>query len=84
MVTKFTTLNLETRKVELEDEIKKITDVTEPLRAARDKFVQDHDIERKRLNDELKAAEEGLFDLRTEQGRIARALGGKSLKVINN
>ena len=51
-----------------------------PLRAQRDKIVQEADAKAKALADQFKKIEkdEGLFDLDMERAALARALGGKT------
>lgn len=56
---------------------------TMPLRAARDRIVQKAEAEAKALAEQFKKIEtdEGLFDIDTERGALARALGGKTGKA---
>lgn len=60
---------------ELNTQVEAIKAVTEPLRAKRDEIVQAHDREANALNAEIKAAEEGLFELEMERAALARAVG---------
>lgn len=52
--------------------------VSDPIRAQRDKIVQDADIKARKLAEQIKEAEAGLYDIEMERARIARALKGKT------
>jgi hypothetical protein len=81
MAAKFTPEALAERQKELKAEIGKITAITGPKRAARDKHVQEADAKRKAMNAELKALEGPLAELHREAAMIAKALGGKSMNT---
>lgn len=57
------------------EEIKKVSD---PIRAKRDKFVQDARAKEMKLNAELREAEQGLYELDQERAILARALLGQT------
>lgn len=75
----FTEENLRARQKELKEELKAIEATTVPMREARDKFVQEHDVKLQEMNKALREAEAPLFELKQEAGMIAKALGGKAL-----
>ncbi len=61
---------------EVQADIAKIEAVSGPLRAAHDKLYQDTERELNRLRSEIRAAEAGLYDLKMELARVARASPG--------
>lgn len=73
--------NLRARQKELKAEIQKILDVSQPERETRDRFVQETDAIRRKMNEALKALEAPLAELRNEEALIAKALGGRSLST---
>lgn len=74
--------NMRNRFHELGKKREAILAKTTPLRAQRDKIVQDADVKAKALADQFKKLEKdgGLFDIDMERAIIARALGGKTGK----
>jgi hypothetical protein len=81
MATKFSPENLRERQAELKAEIKKIQAKTVPLRAERDKFVQESSARIAQMDKRLKKEEAPLVDLQNEAGVIAKALGGQALSI---
>lgn len=51
---------------------------SDPLRARRDKLVNDHRERETAINDEIRAAEEGLAQIDQRRARLVRMLGGKT------
>lgn len=74
--------NMRKRFHELGKKREAILAKTMPLRAQRDKIVQDADVKAKALADQFKKLEKdgALFDIDMERAMIARALGGKTGK----
>lgn len=59
-------------------EVEKVEKVSGPLRAKRDALVNKHAEQVAKLDAEIKEAEEGLFDIKVEQGNLARLLRGQT------
>jgi len=70
---------LKARLQEVKEQVDARMAVVMPLREKRDKFIADTDKKVQQMNAEIKEAEEGLFDLRMEHGRLAKVTGGKTL-----
>jgi predicted nucleic acid-binding Zn-ribbon protein len=51
---------------------------SEPLRAKRDKLVNDHREREQAINEEIRATEDGLATIDQKRARIVRMLGGKT------
>ena len=59
---------------ELDTQVDAIKSVAGPLREERDRIVQEQDRRAAELNAEIKASEEGLYDLEMERAALARAV----------
>ena len=81
MSRKTTVELLRERAAELKQEIDAKRAAAEPLRAARDKVVNDARAAEMELNAKIREAEAGLFELCNEQGAVAKALGGRSMST---
>lgn len=66
---------------ELQTKRAKITEISEPLRKARDAYVQQSSARIAEFDNAIKDAETGLYDLDNERAHVARQLGAKSLRV---
>ena len=66
---------------ELQQKRAKITEVSEPLRKARDAYVQQTSARIAEFDNAIKEAETGLYELDNERAHVARQLGAKSLRV---
>jgi hypothetical protein len=73
----------------LREEFKKLSSIREsivsksaPLRATRDKFVNDARDKEQKMNDEIKSVEKDLYEIDQQIGMIVRALKGKTSVVV--
>jgi hypothetical protein len=69
---------LRARFAELGDQRSAMLVVSSPLRDQRDTIAHDSQVRIAALDNQIEAAEAGLFDLDQERALIARALGGKT------
>lgn len=79
MAGKFTRQAMQVRLDEIRAEIEAIEAKSAPLRVRRDAMARAARAAEDRANTGIREAEQGLFDLKTEFGMIARALGGRAL-----
>lgn len=70
--------NLRARFVELGDQRDAMLIASGPLREQRDAIAQTAQAQIVDLDRQIRAAEDGLFDIDQERALIARALGGKT------
>jgi len=70
---------LRARFNELRTKREQILAQSEPLRMERDRISNDATIRCRELAEQIKGIELGLFDLDMDLGRLAKALGGRSL-----
>jgi uncharacterized coiled-coil DUF342 family protein len=69
---------LRARFAELGEQRDSILGQSTPLREQRDEVSVNAQTQMEALDDEIRAAEAGLFDIDQERGLIARALGGRT------
>lgn len=70
------------RFADLSEQAAAIRVKVEPLREKRDAFVNKAREDEALLNDEIRKAETGLFEIEQERSMIVRALGGKTGEPI--
>ena len=77
-MAKITEKALQARFAEISDLVTKIEAKSGAIRQKRDRHVNDARERENKLNDEIRDAEKDLFDLKSEQGMIVRALKGRA------
>lgn len=70
--------NLRTRFAELGEQREDILAISGPLREQRDVIAGKAQVSMAALDERIRAAEDGLFDIDQERALISRALGGKT------
>lgn len=83
MASPYTAEAMRARMTELDQMKAAIEAKTGPLKASRDKILQDADAAAKAIAEQFKKIEksEGLYEIDMERGMLAKALGGKSLNT---
>ena len=77
-----TPAEMRARFLELSEQAAAIRANVEPLRTARDEFVNNARATEQGFNNDIQAAEVGLFEIEQERAMIVRALAGKTGETV--